>query len=755
MSELLDQFIEEGSELLNDAVSGLLEVERRPDDAELLNVVFRAAHTFKGASGLFEFAPLTQVVHAAEDVLDAVRQGRLTPDAAVVDATMSAFDLAQSWLATIAQSGKLPDDAELVGPRAAVTLRNLLGDEGVVSAAANSAPRGPQPLPEWAAGALRDLGERVALDVLDGADSVVALRYTPSPDVFFRGDDPLALVRELGGTVLLDVSRDGPWPVIAELDQYDCAVCLTVIAAVSPQTAEEQLRYVRDEVELVEVTAADVRAASLGSALSDAVRGVLAAQRRLLAAPCPEEERAQRLRSVANTIHAALNSTGRAAQLLDAAELDALARADAPALERVLALLLGDQPSVSDPAEQIESPVNAPRAPVSRTVKVDQAKLDHLLELVGELVVAKNALPFIARAAEDGADNRTLARSIKESHQATNRIAEELQAMAMGMRMLPVGVVFGRFPRLVRDLARRLDKQVSLVTEGEDTAADKDVLELLADPLVHLVRNCLDHGLETSIERIAAGKPAQGRLTLRASQEADSVRVDVCDDGRGIDPDAIRRVARARGLEVDGLSDQAARELIFAPGFSTAEEISDLSGRGVGMDAVRAVIERLGGSIGLDSEFGAGTTVSLKLPLSMAVTRVMVVVVAGQRFGIPVEHIRETLRVSPSDIRGIGHQPAIELRGHVVPLFDLGEELGLDPAEPEEDAVRILVVNVGGEEVGLIVERFEDHFDMICKPPDGVLAGNPALSGTALLGDGQVLLVLNIREVLGNAVAVA
>ncbi len=753
MSELLEQFLEEGAELLDDAVNGMLEVERRPHDPELLNAVFRAAHTFKGASGLFDYEPLTHVVHAAEDVLDAVRHEQLEADSAVVDAAMAAFDLARAWLEAIARDGGLPADADAAARQAAAALRGLLGDDK--AAERIGAPSsGPQPAPAWALDALRDLGDRVALDLLEDRDTAIALRYTPPGEAFFRGDDPLATVRALGATVALQIGREGPWPPIADFDEYDCAVRLTVIAATGLQEAQDSLRYVLDEVELVEIHAAEVRAVIREAAFPDAARAVLRAQLRVLAADCPEEEREVRLRSVARSIRGALESTGRAAELLEAGESEAIENADGPSLQRFLLRLVGER---KEDREANEDPLaggeESGRAPVSRTVKVDQAKIDHLLELVGELVVAKNALPFIARAAENGVEGRALARSIKDHHQVTNRIAEELQSAAMEMRMLPVGVVFGRFPRMVRDISRRLGKQVSLITEGEDTAADKDVLELLADPLVHLVRNSLDHGLETPQERLQAGKPPEGRLTLRASQEADGVLVEVIDDGRGIDPETMRRVARERGIAADGLSDQEARELILAPGFSTAQEISDLSGRGVGMDAVRAVIDKLGGSINVASETGHGTTVSLRLPLSMAVTRVMVVGAGGQRLGVPVEHIRETLRLAPADVRAVGQRPAVHQRGHVVPLLDLGQALGLKRARAEDDVMRVLVVAPAGEEVGLIVERFEDHFDLICKPPEGVLAGTPGLSGTALLGDGQVLLILNLKEVLGHAIA--
>ncbi|WP_245664848.1 chemotaxis protein CheA [Actinoplanes subtropicus] len=394
------------------------------------------------------------------------------------------------------------------------------------------------------------------------------------------------------------------------------------------------------------------------------------------------------------------------------------------------------------------------------------------MELVGELIVAKNGLTFLAQSADESG-GRALARRIKDQYSGLHRIAEELQAAVLDIRMLPLSVAFARFPRLVRDLSRRLGKSVELVLKGEDTMADKDVIEALADPLVRLVRNSLDHGVEAAGERVAAGKPATARITLAATADGDAVLVEISDDGRGVDPERVRLTAYENGLisadELATTAGPAAVDLLFRPGFSTVEQVSDLSGRGVGMDAVRAGVEKVGGSVTMRSQPGRGTSTRLRLPLSMAVTQVLVVSVAGQRFGIPVDLVAETVRVPAAEMNRVLRQDVIVLRGEVVPVVDLARALDM-PWPPDESSVRsrvvagrsdgesadraILIVSVGGRRAGLLVEQFHREVDVLLKPMEGLLAYADEFSGTALLGDGLVLLVLNVKEVLGLAARV-
>ncbi|MCB1741038.1 MAG: chemotaxis protein CheA, partial [Gammaproteobacteria bacterium] len=412
----------------------------------------------------------------------------------------------------------------------------------------------------------------------------------------------------------------------------------------------------------------------------------------------------------------------------------------------------GDEPKV-ERAEARES--NASERGGARPLKVDPARIDSLMDLVGELVVAKNALPFLAAKAENVYQMRELGRDIRSQYSIINRLAEELQYAVMQVRMVPVGVAFQRLPRLVRDLSRRLGKQVVLDIHGEDTEADKTVVEELAEPLMHLVRNSLDHGIETMEARVAAGKPAEARIEIRAAQRDDKVTIEIHDDGGGIDPAVIKRKAYQKGLlseeALDTVSDDAVLQLIFAPGFSTAGNISDISGRGVGMDVVRTTVTKVGGQVGVQSTVGVGTTISLSLPLSMAVTQVMSIRVGGQLFGVPFDLVRETVRVPRASIHRVKHREAVVLRERLLPLLRLQDllEIEVDPeqtCEPQE--VAVLVVQVAGENVGIIVDDFDDVTDLIVKPMAGVLSRFTTYGGTALLGDGRVLLLLNLREIV-------
>jgi two-component system chemotaxis sensor kinase CheA len=394
-------------------------------------------------------------------------------------------------------------------------------------------------------------------------------------------------------------------------------------------------------------------------------------------------------------------------------------------------------------------------APASaKTLKVDQEKIDRLMNLIGEMVVAKNGLPYLASRAESVFGVRELSREIKTQYSVINRIAEEMQDAIMQVRMLPVSFVFQRFPRLVRDISRKLGKEVSLVLEGEDTEADKNIIEALADPLIHIVRNSLDHGIEQPDVRRAAGKPTEGKLMIRASQEAGRVIIDISDDGKGIDPAVIKRKAYDKGIideeTLERLTDQEAVNLVFAAGFSTVDVVSDLSGRGVGMDVVRSAVERVNGTVTLQSTAGEGTRLRLSLPLSMAVTNVMIIESDGQIFGVPMDMVVETVRIPRSTIHAIkNHQTAV-LRGRIVPLRSLNELLATNKPQVsnEEDEIATLVIRMQGEHVGIVVDDFREVVDIILKPMSGILGGLPGYTGSALLGDGSVLMVLNLKELV-------
>ncbi|GAA2624614.1 hypothetical protein GCM10010399_64960 [Dactylosporangium fulvum] len=765
MNPLLAQFLAEAGDLLDQVGEGLLRLESDPGDAERVNEVFRAAHTLKGSSGLFDFPELTHLTHAAEDLLDAVRAGRVPLDPATTDDLLAAFDLIRSWLAHVTVEERLPGGAETDAAALIVRLRAPVGGTAAGGTIASSGTAGAagvaRTAPDWVA----ELGAQVVGELTEWLDTTSAalrfVRYLPDEGCYFRGEDPLLFVRQVPALHHLAVLRPDVWPAPDDYDEYACRLGFVLATRAAASELEYVFRYVSEQVEIVELDAVALRApveqvpaGPPDETVADVVT-VLDAAAHALALHTGGAPAVAHLRSVARSVAAAARTLGTTTAGLDTADAEGIGRAVRDLLDRVRGT--GGEPATPATADvdRVERRTGDTETGQvgTRMLKVDQAKVDRLMELVGELNVAKNGLTYLAEAAEEGFGSRALARRIKDQYAGLHRIAEELQAAVMDVRMLPLSVSFGRFPRLVRDLSRRLGKRIALVTEGEDTMADKDVIEALGDPLVHLVRNSLDHGVEPPDERTAAGKPPRASITLSAVADGDAVVVEVADDGRGIDPARVKQKAYERGLideeQLETIGDADAVNLVFQPGFSTTDQVSDLSGRGVGMDAVRASVERLGGTVTMRSEAGAGTVTRLRLPLSMAVTQVMVVSVAGQRFGIPVDLVVETVRMPQRDIGRVLHQDVVVLREEVVPVVDLAETLGM-PWQPEPDADRaVLVVNVAGCRAGLLVERFHREVDVILKPMDGLLRDAPQFVGTALLGDGLVLLVLNLKEVIG------
>jgi two-component system chemotaxis sensor kinase CheA len=799
---LLQQFLSEAADLLDQVDAGLLELERDPGERGLLDEVFRAAHTLKGSSGLFDLPDLTRLMHAVEDLLDAVRAGQLELTSVIADDLLVAFDLVRNWLDTVERTDQLPPDAATAGAAVRARLREPLGDsQGPArvprprtGSDSQIEPLPSSPAPRWLLDGIGVDGVGRLRDWLAHARTRCrVLRFEPGEQCFFRGEDPLHLVSQTPAIEALGIAPRQPWPALETFDEYCCLLVFTVATRATTAELEYLYRYVPDEVSVVEVDADGVSGLlgatseveptvlqpALDASTATAARQVLAAQLNALRVDLPADQVQARISSVGTVARSALAALGRSPERLDALT-EILAQAVRDSAPQALAALLetelrqeeltpADAPRAETGTTAADREVEAAadrrlgavdrrdggRSTSSRVLKVDQATVDHLLDLVGQLVVAKNGLPFLAASAEDEWNARALARQIKDQYGVVNRISEELQAAVMDVRMLPMSVVFARFPRMIRDMARSLGKDVVLELEGQDTAADKDIIEMLGDPLVHLIRNSLDHGIERSDERVAAGKPARATVRLRAVQEPDAVVIDIVDDGRGIDPDTIKTKAYERGLideaQLKALSDQDAVNLVFLPGFSTAEQISDVSGRGVGMDAVRASVEVVGGSVRLTSTPGQGSQVRLRVPLSMAVSRVMIVTIDGQRFGIPIDLVIETVRVPRHQVGRVEHQQVIVLRDRVVPLVDLAGTLQMGGGDDDQEIVSVLVTRPHDDDIGLVVEDFHQGAEVIVKPMDGILTGSRQFCGTALMGDGSVLLVLDVKEVLASA----
>ena len=634
--DLLEQFVIEGRELTQQATDDLFALEGSPGDTARLDAVFRAFHTLKGSAGLFSFAPMGEVLHAAEDLADAVRAGEAALAPATIDTFLACIGLVEGWIEAVAQTGMLPGQA-------ADEARDFTARLHTPTVAAEAPAVAP---PAW----MPDLVARHP-----GTAAVTALRYVPTPDCFFRGDDPLELLRGVPGLIALDVrQRDAVDP--AALEPFNCNLVIEALSTAPASDIRPIFRLVPDQAEIATV---------------------------------PRAEKTPEM-----------------------------------------------------------APVVAP--PVARSMRVDAARIDRLADIATELMVAKNQLGHLARAAE--ANPAGLHRALLANQLDIERLVGELHRAVSAARTVTLAQALQRLPRLVRDTAARLGKSVALDLQGGDIEVEKRIADGLFEPLLHTLRNSVDHGIEPTSIRLAAGKPENGRVVVRARQHGGRVVIEVSDDGRGIDPGAMRRAAGARGLmdqaTLDALDDAAAIDLIFAPGFSTAETISDISGRGVGLDAVRSSLAAIGGLVEVASTPGQGTTVRFTVPQAVVVTTLVQVSANGQSFGIPIAAIAETVRLPLDRIVPVREGVAFALKGVTVPMLQLATLLGLEPPRRLAKHAKIVVIDCAGELVGVEVDGFGERSDVVLRPLTGLLAGLPGLLGSALMGDGAVLLALDLPALI-------
>jgi two-component system chemotaxis sensor kinase CheA len=807
---LLEQFLSESSELLEGIGQKLIQLESAPNDPCVINELFRMVHTFKGNSGLFSFPEMTRVLHASEDLLGKVRSGEMAFSRELADRLLEAMDFIGLLSNEIASTERIDASRAADSVRLAESLRALMAEPAI-----SAATELPSDKIESTAASLAELPilseipESLRMEAFrrcGGGEKFLWIVYQPALECFFQGDDPFYRARQTPGILWGSVLPSEPLPSLAELDTYRCTLKFHLLTAAFREELAEYFRYVPDQVEIVavdplwlavsesnpknrSVDASDLVTGAPGSVKEKSAESIeeevalmrlLTAQRQILTLDDHPAWLSGRLKAVAAVFKNLANSAGNAdAESQMAASLSA---ALASASGRPLLEWLDAHQSQFTSKHITKSTANGSRTNAEeettasvtgkaasgdeikfgrraedsqtgpRSLKVDQAKIDRLMNLIGELVVEKNALPYLAQRAEAQYGIRELSREIKGKHSVINRIADEMQDAIMQVRMMAVSTVFQRFPRLVRDTSRKLGKEVQLVLEGEQTEADKNIVEALADPLIHIVRNSLDHGLETPEVRRATGKPETGTIAIRAAQQADRVVIEIVDDGKGIDPTVIKRKAYEKGLidetALERMDDHSAINLIFAAGLSTAAVVSDLSGRGVGMDVVRTAVEKLNGSVIVESELGQGTSIRISLPLSMAVTQVMVIESDGQLFGVPMDHVIETVRVPRHSIHRIKQSMTAVLRGRVVPLKALNGMLGISAQHTAnaDDELSVLLVQAGGGVLGLLVDGFRETLGVIQKPMAGVLSSLSTWSGSALMGDGSVLMILNIRE---------
>jgi two-component system chemotaxis sensor kinase CheA len=750
MNALLEQFVLEARELVNEASDELLALERLPGDQQRIDVVFRAFHTLKGGAAIADLPDMTQLLHVGEDLLSALRGRKLPCTSDIINALLACVDQVGHWLADIETTGRLPD---LAAERAAVLAADLR--RFLPRSSAETAVRADSEF-DWAA---RIIADDPALSAKAGHGAIVAIAYDPQPNCFFDGDDPLGLLRKVPQLVFLDVHARSPWPDLQKINPFACNLAFRALTLASRHDVGQVFRYIPDQVRIAEIARGSASSATARERSSrDLARKILAAQRTLLAAPCPEKEFFGRLGAaieVAKNVLRFAGAEGGAARI-EAVRAEATSARNADLVLRVLDQLLSSAASDWSKADSVHDTEAAPAGelPATRTLRIEEAKVDRLLDVAGELIVAKNTMNDLAARIGAELGEGEIARAVRNQTAVIDRLVGETHHSAVQLRMVPLAQAFRRLPRVVRDVSHELGKQAAITMKGEDTEADKSVVDAIFEPLLHVLRNALDHGIETPEERRSAGKPEQAEISLSAFRHGEHIVIELGDDGRGVDAAAVRRKAREQSLiseeEARELSDDQAIQLVFAEGLSTAAQVSQVSGRGVGLAAVRATVERLGGAVSVASQSGRGTTVRLTLPLSMAFMRIMTIHAGGEVFGVPIEAIAETVRLPRAHILQIKSGEAFVLRDRIVPTCRLDRLLELPNAVTRDrgDDALILVTDAGGQTAGLEIDSIGERLDVVVKPMQGLLAEVQDYAGTTMLGNGRVLLVLNLGAVL-------
>lgn len=703
LDDALQTFILESRELLEDMEAALLAVEQADAKDELINAIFRAAHTIKGSSGLFGLDHIVAFTHVVENVLDQVRAGKLGIADKLVVVLLSCCDHIGQMVEALAQGQNLASEDMLRRGEPLVTmLRGYL----VAPVSAASAVAVAQPS--------EDHLERLGNGGVEADHWHISVRF--GPEVLKNGMDPLSFIRYLQtmGRIVGIVTLADTLPDVEAMDPEVCYLGYEIAfqTRVDKATIESAFEFVRDDCQLCILPP--------HSLIADYVR---------LIELQPED--ATRLGEI-------LMRCGT----LTSQELDAAlnVQADTPAkpIGTILVEQGSVQPEVVDAALIKQRKIKEIGAQDSRSIRIEADKLDQLINLVGELIIAGAGVNLIARRAQNS--------ELQESSSKLSTLVEEVRDSALQLRMVKIGATFSRFQRVVHDVARDLGKEIGLAVKGEDTELDKTVVEKIGDPLMHLVRNAMDHGIESAELRANRGKPAKGMVTLEAYHESGSIVISVSDDGGGLKRERILAKALERGLIETGhnLSDDEIYGLIFEPGFSTAEQVTNLSGRGVGLDVVKRNITALRGQVGVRSQEGIGTTVTVHLPLTLAIIDGFLVEVGKSVYAIPLDMIEECTAYTAEP----GHDYT-NLRGQVLPFIRLRElfDVGGAPTRREN----IVVLKHAGQKAGLVVDTLLGEFQTVIKPLGQMFNQVQCISGSTILGSGEVALILDVPALVRQA----
>ena len=694
LDDVLQTFIAESQELLLLMEDALLRIEQVPDDVDTINALFRVAHTIKGSAGLFGLTPIVAFTHVAESVLDRVRGNELRVDEALSALFLQVRDHLGELIDLLARHGDLQGltaDHERQGSALVARLNGYL-----------------EPSLE------SEQGEAVATPVSDSAGGLrhwhLSLRF--GSDVLRNGRDPLSFLRYLKsfGQITRVVCVTDGLPEVAAMDPESCYLGfeLGFVSEADQATIESAFEFVREDSQIC----------------------VLPPERQ----PADFQALIERLGSDPQALLEVFIACGSLTRedWQAATQVPSATFMAAPEVVPDQPLPQGDGLSRSKPAREV-------RSVEGNLIRVDAGKLDQLINLVGELIIAGAGANLVAA--------RTGIGEMIEAASSLSRLVEEVRDSALTLRMVQIGATFNRFQRVVRDVSKELGKDIVLEVDGAETELDKTVVERIGDPLTHLVRNAMDHGIEAVQLRRDRGKPAQGTVRLNAYHEASSIVIEVCDDGGGLNKQRILDKARERGLLAEGqvLADKDILNLIFEPGFSTAEQVSSLSGRGVGMDVVKRNITALRGSVNLESEEGVGTTVRIRLPLTLAIIDGFLIGVGKASYVVPLDMVEECIELNADDCN---NQDYLDLRGSVLPVLRLREMFAID--EPNPGRENIVVVHYAGVRVGLVVDQLLGEFQTVIKPLGKLFGTAHGLGGFTILGSGAVALILDIPNLLGQ-----
>ncbi|WRG35067.1 chemotaxis histidine kinase/response regulator CheAY2 [Helicobacter pylori] len=651
LQEIMEDFLIEAFEMNEQLDQDLVELEHNPEDLDLLNRIFRVAHTIKGSSSFLNLNILTHLTHNMEDVLNRARKGeiKITPD--IMDVVLRSIDLMKTLLVTIrdtgsdTNNGKENEIEEAVKQLQAITSQNLEGAKE--TSGAKEAPK-----------------EEAKEEVKEKAKEEIKANKTPTAENP-ASDNPLADEPDL------DYANMSAEEVEAEIERL----------LNKRQEADKERRAQKKQEAKQEVT------------------------------PTKEPPKTE---------------TPKAPKT----ETKAKAKAD---------------------TEENK----APSIGVEQTVRVDVRRLDHLMNLIGELVLGKNRLIRIYSDVEERYDGEKFLEELNQVVSSISAVTTDLQLAVMKTRMQPVGKVFNKFPRMVRDLSRELGKSIELIIEGEETELDKSIVEEIGDPLIHIIRNSCDHGIEPLEERRRLNKPETGKVQLSAYNEGNHIVIKISDDGKGLDPVMLKEKAIEKGViserDAEGMSDREAFNLIFKPGFSTAKVVSNVSGRGVGMDVVKTNIEKLNGIIEIDSEVGVGTTQKLKIPLTLAIIQALLVGVQEEYYAIPLSSVLETVRISQDEIYTVDGKSVLRLRDEVLSLVRLSDIFKVDAILESNSDVYVVIIGLADQKIGVIVDYLIGQEEVVIKSLGYYLKNTRGIAGATVRGDGKITLIVDVGAMMDMA----